>query len=162
MTTPTYPLYKVRTHLAMQDPLMPGTRYHVALFLQTSSSGSGHLFNVVGDLVTGMSYASHLQPDPKLDENFYDRQLLGRVSADVGVEGIDEVLRVLPPPPKQREFNTKTMRMEQVDAKGRFFEEGESRPDFVKCTEWTERVALPELVRRGLLREGLGGDQDDG
>ena len=151
-----YNLYKMRFKLAIQDPLMgPQPRYHHILFLETHTNNRGHVFNVVGDLVAGMIYECRLSENPELDDSFHDKVLLGRVSMEDFPGRLDTVLRSLPPPPKQRAFNVQSMRMEQIKEDGGFYGEGEERPPFKKCTEWTELEAIPKLRAEKLIRGDL-------
>ncbi len=100
-----------------------------------------------------MTYSSTLTAQPPT--SFHSKTHLGRVHVDDFPERFDEVLRVCPPPPVQRKFDTRTMRYEQVKAHGEWYKEGEERPRYRKCTEWTMEQAIPALKASGLLREDL-------
>jgi hypothetical protein len=55
----------------------------------------------------------------------------------------EEVLRGVKAPPKQRTFNTASMKIEQVKPDGTFYRDGEQRDGMWKCTEWVEEGAIP-------------------
>lgn len=51
-------------------------------------------------------------------------------------EKFEEALIGVPPPPEQRAFRVSSMRMEQINNGGGWYEEGEARERTWKCTEW--------------------------
>ncbi|KAF1842084.1 uncharacterized protein K460DRAFT_370088 [Cucurbitaria berberidis CBS 394.84] len=151
-----YNLYKVQYTLGMQDPLMGSeTRYHTVLFVETKADGGGHTFQVNGDLVSGMSYESISGPNPELSQTYFAKTHLGRIRIEDYPERLDGLLQTVPPPPRQRAFNVKTMRTEQIKPDGTFYQADEQRPPFIKCTEWTEQQALPALYQHQLLHNNL-------
>lgn len=151
-----YKAYRVRYKLGIQDPFMGSdTRYHNVLFVETLANKGGQIFQVDGDLVSGMRYESKQEQDPNLSPALHEKIFLGYISTDDYPARLDQVLRTLPPPPRQRAFNVGTMRLEQIKPDGTFFAADESRPPFRKCTEWIEEQALPALDRYQLLHKDL-------
>ncbi|CAG8960265.1 hypothetical protein HYFRA_00012785 [Hymenoscyphus fraxineus] len=154
MSNPTK-IYKIRFRLSIPDPEMPQPRYHTTLFIQTpldTLNGTGTTHHVTGDLVTGMVYQKRFETSaPDNDEMFFSKELLGYIKDDVDEEGIEEVLKTLEPPGKQKRYNHKTGRTEQFKPEGGFYEVGEGRPAMRKCTEWIEEQAIPALRESGVL-----------
>jgi hypothetical protein len=146
-------VYKIKHTIAIPDPDMPQPRYHHVLFVETKPNGDGRIHQVNGDITTGMYYESHDEKGPEELESFHDKEFLGMVKAEDYPERIDDVLRALPPPPKQKKFNVKTMRTEQMKDDGTFYEAGELRAPMWKCTEWTANQAIPALYASGVLRK---------
>lgn len=145
--------------MVMQDPDMPIPRYHNVIFVEIEADGSGVVHHVTGDITSGMVYATRREGRPEESEIFVRKEFIGTVESTTYPKKINEVLEALPPPPKQKKFNIKTMRTEQMKADGSFYEPGESRPRMVKCTEWTVEQAIPALYASGVLRkEAYGGD----
>ncbi|KAF7913327.1 hypothetical protein EAE99_010717 [Botrytis elliptica] len=157
MTLPTYKIYKIykiQWHLAMQDPFMPqDIRYHTNIFIETSKDGSGTICEVNGDIVSasGMSYLKFPSPPPESFESFYQSNLLGKIAVS-DLEEVTGVLRSIPPPPRQRWFNPKSMKMEACKVDGTLYRDEEEVPKFWKCTEWTNEKALPALWAKGLIK----------
>ncbi|OAA65295.1 hypothetical protein SPI_02082 [Niveomyces insectorum RCEF 264] len=169
---PPYRVWKLRFHLAMQDPDTTGIRYHTSIFVETggaddhadgagTGAGRGVVFHVVGDVTAGMTYETKHTDPPEETENFYAKTLLGHAAAGTFPTQWNLLLRGIPPPGKQKAFNPATMRTEPVKSWGRdgdwghsepaFYAPSEQRPPLFKCTEWTEQRALPALVAAGLL-----------
>ncbi|KAF7881944.1 uncharacterized protein EAF02_006632 [Botrytis sinoallii] len=154
MTLPTYKIYKIQWHLAMQDPFMPqAIRYHTNIFIETSQDGSGTIYEVNGDIVSasGMSYLKFPSPPPESFESFYQRNLLGKIAVS-DLEEVTGVLKSIPPPPRQRWFNPKSMKMEACKVDGTPYRYEEVVPKFWKCTEWTNEKAIPALWAKGLIK----------
>lgn len=151
-----YRVFKAKFKLAIQDPDMPGPRYHTIIFVETNGQGpgSGVKHHVTGDIVSGMRYESTPIPDPKDDEVFYSKELIGYTSAANYPQVWDEFLETLPAPPRQKAFNLNTMRTEPVKTWEplTFYEPNEPRRPLVKCTEWIEQQAIPVLISEGLLQ----------
>lgn len=157
----SYPVYKVKSNLAIQDPDMPQPRYHTIIFVETNFDGrrSGVKHHVTGDIVSGMHYETvHYDPnDPETSESIHSKELIGYTAISAYPHAWEEVLGRVPPPPKQKAFNIKTMRTEPVKCWDplTFHEPRETRRQLMKCTEWTEQLAIPALERGGLL-EAVG------
>jgi hypothetical protein len=85
-----------------------------------------------------MQYQNRLESIlPEWDEMFFKKQLLGCIDeCDIG--RVEAVLKSLKPPGKQKAYNHRTGKTEQLRPEGGFYEVGESRPPMVKCTEWIE------------------------
>ena len=146
-------VYKVIYTLAMQDPDMPAPRYHHLIFVETKADGSGFAHQVLGDIASGMFYDAGRSERPEDAEMFIKKELLGTIDAADYPLRFDQVLVAQPPPPKQKHFNTKTMRTEQIKPDGTFYEPGEARPPMIKCTEWTVNQAIPALYAAGIVQK---------
>ncbi|KAM0124230.1 hypothetical protein ACHAP3_010492 [Botrytis cinerea] len=154
MSFPTHKIYKVQWHLAIQDPLMPQIiRYHTNIFIETSPDGSGTIYEVNGDIVSvsGMSYFNFPSPPPESFDSFYQRTPLGEIAVS-DLEEVTRVLKSIPPPPRQRWFNPRSMKMEACKVDGTPYRYQEEVPKFWKCTEWTNEKAIPALWAKGLIR----------
>ncbi|KAJ8109168.1 hypothetical protein OPT61_g7658 [Boeremia exigua] len=152
-----YNVYRVQSTLAMQDPMMGNeTRYHNIIFVETQADGGGQIFQVTGDLVSGMTYENRPGPNPEKSEIYHSKTHLGRIRLEDYPTRLDQVLQAEPPPHRQRAFNPKTMATEQIKPNGSFYDADEQRPQYVKCTEWIEQQALPALYRYQLLHDDLG------
>ncbi|KAK6350272.1 hypothetical protein TWF696_006507 [Orbilia brochopaga] len=148
----SYNVYRIEYTIAVPDPDMPTPRYHNVIFVETKTDGSGTIHNVVGDLVTGMTYESEPSSRPEDSDTFFRKHYLGTV-AESDYPKIDEILQAVPAPPKQKSFNLASMKTEQHKSPGVFYAPGEPRPPMVKCTEWTINQAIPALVDAGILRQ---------
>lgn len=146
-------VYRVQFTMAMPDPDMPSPRYHNVIFVEMEADGSGAVHHVTGDITSGMVYATRREGRPEESEIFVRKEFIGTVESATYPERIHVVLEALPPPPKQKKFNIKTMRTEQMKADGSFYEPGEARPPMVKCTEWTVDQAIPALYASGVLQK---------
>lgn len=156
-----YNVFKVKYHLAMQDPDEPQTRYHTILFVEKDPSpagnGGGYIHNVTGDLTSpsGMYYETKYEHSrPETCETFHRKEFLGRVRAvDYHASAVDEICRARPPPQRQKAFNPRTMRTEACRPDGEFYSDlGEMRPPYFKCTEWTEEKVIRALYRVGVVQ----------
>lgn len=135
----------------MEDPDVPGTRYHTVIFVETNADESGFIHHVTGDLVGGMEYERKSSRRPEDSQTFYQKELLGSVLAAAYPESVDGVCRNQRPPPPQKAFNRTTKRTEPVKPDGSFYTKHEARPRLVKCTEWTENQAIPALRQAQVL-----------
>ncbi|PMD60407.1 uncharacterized protein K444DRAFT_392267 [Hyaloscypha bicolor E] len=104
-----HPLYKTKYSLSLPDPMIPQPRHHTVLFvpLTSSSDSPGTIHHVIGNLVSGMAYASRSEPPPEENEMFFSRELLGSVSTDDYPKKAEKTLREVPVPPVQRKFRWK-------------------------------------------------------
>lgn len=86
---------------------------------------------------------------------FFSKESLGHINENVQdtdeVDVIEEILKELEPPGKQKRYNHATERTEQFKPNGGFYEVGEERPAMWKCTEWIELKAIPALREGGVL-----------
>ncbi|KAF2163187.1 hypothetical protein M409DRAFT_26630 [Zasmidium cellare ATCC 36951] len=153
--TTLYKAFKVRYHMTLSDPDMPSPRYHTIIFIETNKDLSGHVHHVIGDIVTGMKYQSTDRERPETDEAFFDKEFIGYVASETYPKAVDDVCERLPPPPKQKGFNVRTMRTEPMRPDGTFYGIGEARPSLIKCTEWTEGQAIPTLRQSGVLLDSV-------
>ncbi|KAH7169300.1 hypothetical protein DER46DRAFT_624520 [Fusarium sp. MPI-SDFR-AT-0072] len=133
MASDRYPVYKVKSHMALPDPHMPPGRFHHAIFVETNEDGSGTLYHVTGDVTSanGMSY-----------ESFHCKELLGYTGSDQKASNPKNQGRVKP-------FKEKVGDYEYV-----FYTDVEERKPLWKCTEWVERHAIPALCEHGLIQQG--------
>ncbi|KAK7422487.1 hypothetical protein QQZ08_009475 [Neonectria magnoliae] len=150
-----YRVFKLKCTLEMQDPDMSGPRFHTVIFVETNGQGpgSGVKHHVTGDLVQGMQYEAEPYDNPESFENFAAMELIGYTKADTYPEKWDDHLKAIPPPPKQKAFNIRTMKTEPVKSWDPlvFYEPGEARVPLIKCTEWAEQQAIPSLISDGLI-----------
>ncbi|KAE9364827.1 hypothetical protein N431DRAFT_489301 [Stipitochalara longipes BDJ] len=155
------PLYKIKYSLALPDLMMSQPRHHTVLFipLSASTSSSGTVHHVIGDLVSGMKYDSRPEPLPEDNDMFFSRELIGYVAKDDYPDKFEDVLRDVEARPKQRAFNVRTMRTEQIKSNGSFNEQGEERERMWNCTEWVEERAIPRLWDVGMLKVVVDGEK---
>ncbi|KAI1770155.1 hypothetical protein F4818DRAFT_434108 [Hypoxylon cercidicola] len=139
-----YAVYKLRFNLAMQDPDVPGTRYHTVLFVETNPDKSGRMYHVTGDITSGMTFDTKSYHNPELSQNLHTKEF---------------ILATVPAPEKQKAFNIRTMKTEPFKTWDplTFYEPGEQRRPLFKCTEWTEQRAIPALKQAGLIISAPGG-----
>lgn len=149
----SYKVYQIRYTIAIPDPDMPSPRYHHVIFVETDDNGGGIIHHVTGDITSGMSYDTKRGRRPEDSESFYAKSYLGVINKADYPHQMDQVLRKQPPPPKQKHFNIKTMKTEQIKPDGTFYAPGEPRPPMIKCTEWTVNQAIPALYDSGILRQ---------
>lgn len=152
----SYRVFKLKCILEMQDPDMPAPRFHTVIFVETNGQGpgSGVKHHVTGDLVQGMQYEAQPYGNPESFENFASMELIGYTKVASYAENWDNHLKAIPPPPKQKAFNIKTMKTEPVKSWDplAFYKPGETRAPLIKCTEWAEEQAIPSLISRGLIQ----------
>ncbi|OOF94516.1 hypothetical protein ASPCADRAFT_208187 [Aspergillus carbonarius ITEM 5010] len=155
-----YPVYLIKTHLAIQDPDLRSPRYHTTIFVETDPiTGSGHIHEVDGDLTSpeGMHYQRKLAPRPESIDTFFSRTLLGHTTTAGYPETWDMILKAVPAPPQQKAFNIKRMRTEPFKRLSplEFYEDDEERRPLMKCTEWVVDKAIPVLKEAGCLQVSL-------
>ncbi|KAJ6019005.1 hypothetical protein N7522_001072 [Penicillium canescens] len=150
-----YEVYLARYNLAIQDPDMPGPRFHTTIFVKTAADKSGILHHVTGDITSanGMVYIPQPRHSPEYSQSFHSLEKLGVTPMSKHPADWDRVLRSVPAPPQQKAFNIKTMKTEPFKTQSplTFYEPGEPRRPLVKCTEWTLERALPALRANGLI-----------
>ncbi|PYI01656.1 hypothetical protein BO78DRAFT_401135 [Aspergillus sclerotiicarbonarius CBS 121057] len=154
-----YPVYLIRSHLAIQDPDLPSPRYHTTIFVETDTiTGAGHIHEVDGDITSpeGMHYQSKPAASPESTETFFSRTALGLTNAAGYPQTWDKVLRAVPAPPQQKAFNIKRMRTEPFKSLSplEFYEDGEERRPLIKCAEWVVDKAIP-VLKAGCLQDSL-------
>lgn len=113
-------------------------RNHHALFVRLSTASEcshGRLFNVTGNIMTGMVYETIEPAIPESSLTFIGMEKLGWVS-DSDVHRIDGVCRDNPPPAKQFEG------VRRID----------SKVPLRRCQEWTKET-IQFLRDRGILQE---------
>jgi hypothetical protein len=102
-----------------------------------------------------MKFEIKLGQNPELSHSFPEKTYLGRIRVEDYPARLTEVLRSVPPPHCQRAFNPETMRTEQIKPDRTSYGPNEQRPQYIKCTEWTEQRALPALYQHQLLHNNL-------
>lgn len=114
-------------------------RNHHALFVQLHADGSGHLFNVEGNIQSGMTYVAVASaPPPETSETYEGKTQLGWVCGS-DLQRFGEICGANPAPGKQFEGARRLY-------PGRALR---------RCQEWTaETVQL--LKDGGVLREDCG------
>ncbi|KAH6704234.1 hypothetical protein BKA61DRAFT_636059 [Leptodontidium sp. MPI-SDFR-AT-0119] len=150
-------VYKVQYRLGMQDPLIPGIRYHTVIFIETDADGGGYIYHVTGDIAStdGMTYQCKKGRPPEQSDTFYRKTYLGQIRVS-DLKEVGRLLQSVPPPPRQRIFITTTMKYEQCKPDGTLYGSHEERPPYSKCTEWTEQRAIPTLEQAGIIhKDGL-------
>lgn len=147
-----YKAFRVRHNIAFPDPDMPQPRYHNSIYVETDAwNRSGVTHEVVGDITStkGMTYNAK-NTDDTMHSDVHDVTLLGLVLVKDYPKNFEKLLTALPTPPKQKGFNTRTMRTEPIKSDGSFYAPQESRAPLWKCTEWTEK-AIAALQQSGIL-----------
>jgi len=122
-------------------------------FRGNAAWGDGNIHHVTGDITSGMYYNTKKAKRPEESRTFFGKEFLGTIKAANYPREMDEVLAALPPPPKQKKFNIKTMKTEQMKPDGTFYTPGEPRPPMIKCTEWTLNQAIPALYAAGIVQK---------
>ena len=134
---------------------MPNPRFHTLIFVETNAQGrgTGVKHHVTGDIVQGMYYESKPYHDPSKSETLHSKELIGYTPAAKYPMEFENILKSLPPPPKQKAFNVKTMKTKPVKSWNplTFYKPGEARTPLRKCTEWTEQQAIPALGKARLI-----------
>ncbi|KAL6698073.1 hypothetical protein J3F84DRAFT_366419, partial [Trichoderma pleuroticola] len=112
-------------------------------------------FHVTGDITSGMNYESTAFHIEENLQPLHSKELLGYAKAVNFKQEWDSILKNIPPPPKQKAFNMKTMKTEPVKEWDplTFYNPGENRKPLIKCTEWTEKQAVPALLKAGLIKD---------
>jgi hypothetical protein len=149
-----YNVFKVKNHLALQDPEEAETRYHTVIFVETKADGSGYFHHVTGDITSGMTYQRREENRPEDSQTFFKKEFIGLTPRVSYPAGIDRVCKSQPPPHRQKKFNTSTMKYQACKPDGSFYGPHEARPRYFKCTEWTELKAIPALYQANLILQG--------
>ncbi|TLD11537.1 hypothetical protein PspLS_11480 [Pyricularia sp. CBS 133598] len=145
-----YAIFLAKFSISLNDPDIPGTRYHHVIFVETDPiQGSGIKFHVIGDITRhqGMTYESRGYHNPSNSTTCVAKEPLGYTAADGFQRRWDRLLSALPTPPKQKAYNIATHKTELVKCWDplQFYEPGEERHVPWKCTEWTNEYAIPAL-----------------
>ncbi|KAE9961244.1 hypothetical protein BLS_002915 [Venturia inaequalis] len=152
MSSEAYDVYRVEYKVALQDPLMgPGTRYHNGIFVHTepdveTEKGGGQLFSVkgaIGDSI-GMEFEQKPARWPEESSTFRAKHYIGQIRKS-DYDTFRQLLASVPPPPRQRCFNTSTRGWEPCKPDGSFYAPYETPPPYMKCTEWVLLKAIPAL-----------------
>lgn len=126
-----YEVYIARYNLAVQDPDIPGLRFHTAIFVKTAADKSGILHHVTGDITSpnGMTYTPQQRSNPEYSQTFHSLEKLGVTPASKHPDDWKRILNSIPGPPQQKAFNIKTMKTEPFKSKSllTFYEPGEPR-----------------------------------
>lgn len=150
-----YRVYLVRFKVAFADPDMPQPRYHTGIFVETRSDGGGFQHHVIGDVTSagGMTYDHKQRDRPEYDSVFHSKDILGTTESTNYPDAWNKLLCQLPPPLKQKHFNSATGRTEPFKSLSplTFYEVGEPRRPLTKCTEWVLNQAVPSLKSAGLI-----------
>lgn len=147
----SYRVYKAQYRLGLQDSDFNYIRYHTVIFVQTNADGSGHIHHVTGDLVLGYRYETKIARAFEDSETFHASQYLGQINAASYPAAIDSVLQSQPPPCKQKVFSPSVMAYVRCKPDGQLYGPGEYVPPLEKCTEWTERNAVPALFQHRVV-----------
>lgn len=147
-----YNVYRVETKLGMQDPLMgPEERGHNAIFVEMGQDG-GRILQVTGAITDadGMYFEEKYDKHPEKSETYLRKHYLGQIQA-TQYSNVVQLLRSIPAPPLQRDFDYKTMSWIPCKPDKSRYGPGEVIPPYIKCTEWTLQKAIPALENSGLL-----------
>ncbi|KAJ8109830.1 hypothetical protein OPT61_g7170 [Boeremia exigua] len=109
-------------------------RNHHAIFFETERYISGYIFQVTGNIQSGMTFGHRKTTNSEDLASFIDRTFLGTI-AESDFARIQPVVETIPPPPKQ--FNGP----KRIDP---------SRP-LRRCQEWT-KDAVEALRAHDILR----------
>jgi hypothetical protein len=114
-----------------------GNPNHEAVFVETHENGadSGHLYHVVGNILTGMRYEEKPALRPESSASFDRKEYLGTIAVAY-LGSINQICRTISVPGSQ------------VDLKGRRLYPGQP---LRRCGEWTAD-AVNELRARGVLQ----------
>ncbi|ORX93611.1 hypothetical protein BCR34DRAFT_580403 [Clohesyomyces aquaticus] len=148
-----YNVYRIETHLGMQDPLMPpGPRFHNAIYVETAQNGGGRIIQVTGVIADagGMYFEEKYGERPEGSDDFHRKHFLGQIQSERYMEVV-QLMRSVPAPPRQRVFDARVMGHVPCKPDGSKYEPGEMVPPYMKCTEWTLGLAIPALQKSGLL-----------
>lgn len=108
-------------------------RDHHAIFVETKADRSGQIFQVTGNIQSGMKYKTESGKQPEESASFQGKTFLGTVTA-ADYSSIDSVCRAIPAPPKQ------------FDGAKRLY----PRQPLRRCQEWTAD-AIDALRSRGII-----------
>lgn len=155
---------------AALDPLDPLKRYHEGIFVEDNpKTQKGIMFHVTGDIIapSGMRFevkegyaawaSDHLHP--RIGDHLHSYPQIGWVRrADFESGRIEDILRALPTPTKQQGLNfwgkgPSSGFHEYIWTKenGNPYGPGEQRRPIMKCNEWTHELAIPALIKAGIL-----------
>jgi hypothetical protein len=121
-----YPVYLIES--------IGAPRNHHALFVQTNEDETGSLFNVIGNIQSGMELeVKELSEKPELSQTFVSKSQLGWIEIS-DLHRVNDICRSNPPPAKQfgglkRIDKTKPLR---------------------RCQEWTSET-VASLRAEGIL-----------
>lgn len=149
-----FKVYRLQENTALQDPAFAEKRYHTSIFVETNvETGDGFKHHVTGDIVSvhGMIYEVKNMPRPKDSETFHQMDYVGWVEESDYPDAMEKILRSIPTPPRQRRFSPDTMAYEQCKTNGEWYQPGETRPAYFKCTEWALQRAIPALMEGEIL-----------
>jgi len=147
-----YKVWHVQYKLSLIDPDMPQPRYHHVIFVETDKDGGGYIHHVTGDITSGMSYQRKRAQHPGNSDSFHTMDFLGYIASSGYPGAVDDVLKSLTSPGRQKAFNPKTYKTEPIKDDGTFYSPGEPRKRLKKCTEWTLEQAIPALKANKLLQ----------
>jgi hypothetical protein len=106
---------------------------HQALFVETNTDGSGHVYQVVGDIQNGMSYGHRISTRPEEEVIHIGKQYVGTVSI-ADFTRVEFVVNTVPRPKKQFDGPKRVNPQEPLR----------------RCGEWTKE-AIQALKDAGVL-----------
>jgi hypothetical protein len=148
-----YNVFRIETKLGLQDPLMgPEERAHNAIFIETSQNGEGKILQVDGAITepNGMRFEEQKGERPEDSESHLRKHYLGQIQI-AEYSKVVQLMRSLPTPPLQRDFDYKMMSWVPCKPDRSRYEPCKSVPPYMKCTEWTLQRAIPALEQSGFL-----------
>jgi hypothetical protein len=108
-------------------------RDHHAIFVETKSDKSGYIFQVIGDIQSGMSFGHKDAKRPEDSTSFVSQEHIGTVS-EANYDRIESIVETIEPPKKQ------------FDGPRRI----NPREPLRRCQEWTAD-AVEALKSAGVL-----------
>jgi hypothetical protein len=146
-----YAVYLARFNLGMQDPDFPGPRHHHIIYVETNAiDETGVKFHVVGDITRaiGMTYESKPFRNPEYSTTYSSMNFLGYTPAQGFQTQWDSVLRSLPTPPKQKEYNIATGHTELVKSWEplTFYAPGEPRPSTLEMHRMDKQLCYTSPI----------------
>lgn len=109
-------------------------RDHHAIFVETTRNSEGHIFQVTGNIQSGMVHDDKPGPKPEETAGYIGKILLGRVAVDK-FPRIKSICESVPAPKKQFDLNRRLYPQEPLR----------------RCQEWTAE-AIEALVGAGVLQ----------
>ena len=113
-----------------------GSPNHVAIFVDTGENDGGKIFNVIGNILIGMTYQAKLSNRPILSDTFVagSEQLVGQVEMS-NMARFEAISEAIDPPGAQLELSGRR--------------KDPSKP-LERCGEWVEKV-VQALRAEGIL-----------
>jgi hypothetical protein len=109
-------------------------RDHHVIFVETNADGTGHIFQVTGDIQTGMTHGHKVGKKPEDSASYVGKEYIGTIST-TSYARIESIVNSIEPPKKQ--FNGPNRINPQEPLR--------------RCQEWTAE-AIQALKDSGVLK----------